>query len=80
MENATPDDNVEVITALVLKELLPLGLPDSELAEATKERCARLHLAYNGSVVRRAIESAQFRRHLQNPLFEPPSGVRPRTS
>lgn len=63
--DSKPDDNVEVITQLVQQELLKLGLPDDELVEATKERCARLHIAYNGQVVTRAITSAQFRRHLQ---------------
>lgn len=73
----TADENVEVITALVLKDILPLNLPDTELMEATKSRCATLHIEYDSFAVRRAIDSAQFRRHLQNPLFDPPSGVPP---
>ena len=77
-EPKTAEQNVELITTLVLHDILPLNLPDSELDDVVKERCARLRIPYNSSVVRRAIESAQFRRHLQNPLFAPPSGVPPR--
>lgn len=64
-----PDENVEVITTLVQTEILPLNMPDDELVEATKARCAQLHIAYTGQVVGRAIASAQFRRHLQTPMF-----------
>lgn len=56
-----PDDNVGVITTMVVKDILPLHLPESELMEATKERCAKLGLAYNSGVVRKAVDSALVR-------------------
>ena len=59
-----PEANVEVITALVTKELLPLGLDDGDLVEATKERCSKRHIAYNGSAVRKAVDSAVHRARL----------------
>jgi len=59
-----PEENVEVITALVVKEILPLRLPDDELDEATKSRCAQAGIRYNSQVVRKAIDSAQFRQQL----------------
>jgi hypothetical protein len=70
-DDRTADENVEVITTLVRKEILPLGLPDDDRIEATKERCAALHIPYNSTVVRKAIESAQFRAHLERPMFTP---------
>jgi hypothetical protein len=59
-----PEDNVEIITSLVLKDILPLGIAENELAEVTKARCAKLHIAYNSSVVRKAIDSAITRHSL----------------
>lgn len=53
-----PNDNVGVITALVKKELLPLGIPNDDLIEATKTRCAQQGIAYNSMVVRKAVDSA----------------------
>lgn len=64
LKTEDPDDNVEVITALVTKEILPLRLPDDELDEATKSRCAQEGIRYNSQVVRKAIDSAQFRQQL----------------
>lgn len=85
-----PQDNVEAITAVIVKDVLPLmgttGLPImqpgglqagayggrlnierfAELQEAIKERCARLHIAYNSDVVDRAIESALVRYRLRS--------------
>jgi hypothetical protein len=64
----TPQENLEVITTLVGKEILPtLGLSVStdDLIEATKERCAKLHVAYNSEAVRKAVESALFRARLK---------------
>lgn len=60
------EQNVEVITALVSKELLPLGgIPDNELVDATKDLCAKRRIAYNGAVVRKAVESALHRRSIR---------------
>lgn len=70
-EETHPEENLEVIVALVTKELIPLGVASDDLPEATKERCARLGIAYNSQVVRQAIDVAQFRDHLNRPLLEP---------
>jgi hypothetical protein len=50
--------NVQQLAAMVLKEILPLRLGDSEMVEASKERAAKLHLAYDGGSITRAIASA----------------------
>lgn len=58
-DTRTAAENLAVITALFLNEILPIvGLPDSEYMEATKERCAALHIAYDSGTVRKAIDSA----------------------
>lgn len=59
-----PNDNVEVITSLVAKELLPLGICDDELVEATKSACAVRRIAYDGPTVRKAVDSALVRAKL----------------
>lgn len=63
-DDRTPDDNVEVITTLVLKELLPQGLTGTDLTEATKAQCAKLRIAYDSASVGKAIDSADARRRL----------------
>jgi hypothetical protein len=60
-----PVGNVDVITSLVQKDILPLGLQESELVDATKDRCAQLHIAYDSTTVRKAVESAQVRARLR---------------
>lgn len=69
-----PADNVEVITAIVQKDILPLGLADDELVEETKRHCAQLRVAYDSGSVVQAIASAQFRERLKQPLFTPLGG------
>lgn len=65
----SPEDHVEVITTLIRKELLSLGLSDIELSDAAKERCARLRIPYNGRVIEKAIASARVRDSLdRSPL------------
>jgi hypothetical protein len=62
----TPAENVRVIAALVVRELLPQGIKDeselikdeSELIEETKRRAAGLHIAYDSATVYRAVSSA----------------------
>ena len=59
-----PTDNVEVITALVSMDVIPmLGLSASyaDLKEETKTLCARRKIAYSGDVIRKAIDSALYR-------------------
>jgi len=56
---------VEVITAIVAKDLIPLGVPEDDLIEATKSRCATMHVAYDSSTVRKAVDSALFRAGLR---------------
>lgn len=56
-----PEQNVGVITKLA-HDLFELGVRADEFTEAMKGRCAQLHIAYNSSVVRKAIESAQWQR------------------
>jgi hypothetical protein len=58
------DVNVELITAVVQKELLPLGVSDGDLPDATKQRCAAYGIAYDSASVRKAIDSARVRVHL----------------
>lgn len=54
-----PSKNYRQILAIVHKEILPTGLTDiGDIEEATKGRCARLRIAYNSEVVRKAVESA----------------------
>lgn len=64
-----PDQNIEVITALVRKELLPLGIASDALPEAAKNLCAQRGIAYNGQSVRKAVESAVFRSSLNQTIF-----------
>jgi len=67
-EHDDPDRNIEVITSLILKEIFPVLGTSAEYAEvsdATKSRCATLGIAYDGAVVRKAIESALFRARLK---------------
>jgi len=62
--STSAEECVEVITTLVLKDILPMGLADNDLIEVTKSRCAQLHIPYNSGVVRKAIDSALVRRSL----------------
>jgi len=50
--------NVPQLAAMVLKEILPLGLKPDDLPEAVKERAAKLKLPYDGRSVHTAIASA----------------------
>lgn len=59
-----PEANVAVITKLA-HEALELAMPSADLGDAVKSRCAQLHIAYNGGVVRKAIESAQAQRRFR---------------
>jgi hypothetical protein len=62
----TPDENVGVITVLAHGLLDILGLPkDHELgeyADALKDRCAEQKILYDGTVVRKALDSAIWQR------------------
>jgi hypothetical protein len=60
-DQKTERPNVELITAIVKKEVLPLGLPDSDLPDVTKELCRRYGIPHDSQAVRKAIDSAQFR-------------------
>jgi uncharacterized protein YdaU (DUF1376 family) len=57
-DRGTPEENLEVITAIVGKELIPLGIVADELVEATKSACAVRRIAYDSQTVRKAVESA----------------------
>jgi hypothetical protein len=57
----TPAQNVRVIAQLVVSELLPINdkpLDEEDLVEETKQRCARLQIAYDGRAVKSAVSSA----------------------
>jgi hypothetical protein len=59
-----PRDHIEVITQVVLKEVLPTLGPTADvidLKDATKERCARLKIAYDSATVAAAVDSALVR-------------------
>lgn len=60
-----PVENLTVIAQLIAVDLLPLNLPETELPEAVKRRCAELHIAYDATVIRKAIDSA--RHHRRSP-------------
>lgn len=60
-EDPDPDDHYSVITAVVTKDILPLRLPDTELMDATLDRCSSLRIACDRTVARKAIDSALFR-------------------
>jgi hypothetical protein len=62
----TTDEHVELITTLIRKELLSLGLSDVELTDAAKDRCARLRIPYTTRVIEKAIASAHVRESLQS--------------
>ncbi len=53
--------NLNIITALAHKELIPLGLIGGELIEALKEQCAQRGIGYDSQTVRKAADSALFR-------------------
>lgn len=58
-QQENPEKNYRQILAIVHKEILPTGLKDEgDIIEATKARCAGLHITYNSQVVRKAVESA----------------------
>ena len=50
--------NVKTLAAMVLKEVLPLGLKHADIPEAVKERAAKHLLPYDGRSVASAISSA----------------------
>jgi hypothetical protein len=57
-----PDDNVAVIAKLVATEFADTQLPEPELRAAVKERCAELHIAYDGATIGKALDSARHHR------------------
>lgn len=64
-DRGDPEDNLEIITSLVTKEMLPLGLLADDLIEATKDACAVREIGYNSQVVRKAVDSALARAQLR---------------
>lgn len=60
------DKNVEVITALIMKEVFPLKVPDVDLVETIKDLCVSRSIAYNSTVVKSALNSALVRRSLKD--------------
>lgn len=58
----TPAENVSVITKIVHEVLALGGIPDDELSEAVKSRCASLKIAYDATAVGKAIDSAREQR------------------
>jgi hypothetical protein len=56
-----PEKNVGVITRIA-REVLDNGVDPNDRAEAVKTLCAKHHIAYNSSVVRKALDSAEFQR------------------
>lgn len=60
----SPQDNVTVITKLAHEAYDVLGVKadPSTLAESVKSRCARLRIAYDSEVVRKALDSAKWQR------------------
>jgi hypothetical protein len=57
-----PDDNVGVITRIAHEVIDQIGPQHEDLADAIKGLCARRHIAYDSTVVRKAIESAVWQR------------------
>jgi hypothetical protein len=67
-ETQKPSENVEVITSMVTKDLLPYLAPNidfGDLTELVKSRCTTLGIHFDGQTIRKAIESAQFRQQLK---------------
>lgn len=64
--NETPDDNLGVITKLAHEvfDVCGEGVELGEAAEALKSRCAhpRMRIAYNATVIRKALDSALWQR------------------
>jgi hypothetical protein len=61
-----PEDNYSVIEKLAHTAIDILGLSDvGDLYEDTKRRCAEAHVAYNGVVVTKAVDSAVHQRSLR---------------
>jgi len=61
-----------VLAALVLREILPLGLPGPDVPEAAKELAARRHLPYDSRSITNAIASAQAQAKKQGSLARSP--------
>jgi|SRR5262245_17727180 len=57
-----PDDNVAVIAKLVATEFADTQLPEPDLRAAVKQRCAELHIAYDGATIGKALDSARHHR------------------
>lgn len=62
-----PDANVGVITKIAHEAIDQLGPKHLDLSEAVKSLCAQRRIAYDGGVVRKAIESAVWQR--EHPSF-----------
>lgn len=64
--HTSPDENVGVITVLAHGLLDVLGPPKDhefgEYADALKDRCVEKHIAYDSTVVRKALDSALWQR------------------
>jgi hypothetical protein len=63
-EADNPEEHVEVITQVVLKDVIPVLGPNAlraDYVDVTKERCARLKIAYDSSSVGAAVDSALVR-------------------
>lgn len=58
----TADENLKIITRIAHQTFDELGLANPDVTEAVKERCAKLKIAYSGSVVRKAVDSAAWQR------------------
>jgi hypothetical protein len=63
-EPDNPEEHVEVITQVVLKDVIPVLGPNAlraDYVDVTKERCARLKIAYDSASVGAAVDSALIR-------------------
>lgn len=60
-----PSTNIKIITRLAheVYDLLPVGHPDC--VETLKDRCAHLHIAYDATLVHKALDSAAVQRKRQ---------------
>lgn len=58
----SPAENVSVITKIAHDVLDQLGPANPDLDESLKSRCAQLKIAYDGTTVRKALESALVQR------------------
>jgi hypothetical protein len=58
----TADDNVAVIANLVATEFADTQLAGADLTAAIKQRCADLHITYDSTAIRKALDSAAHHR------------------